>query len=140
MSLVVIATKLSQPFDDVVRLPENDLDPTATKIDWIKWRDIMTEHTDETLKPGDELCVTDSDVLNMTGKQMDEWMNWYHRTWIDDRDQKSMRQITLYWECTNCQQCLSKYWNYSLLKHSQKGIRMRVQSVQANERDRSIRR
>ncbi|PQE21381.1 hypothetical protein CJF30_00008263 [Rutstroemia sp. NJR-2017a BBW] len=93
MSLVVIATKLSQPFDDVVRLPENDLDPSATKIDWIKWRGIMTEHTDETLERGDELCVTDSDVLNMTGKQMDEWMNWYHRTWIDDRDQKMPEQI-----------------------------------------------
>ncbi|PQE33260.1 hypothetical protein CJF32_00003798 [Rutstroemia sp. NJR-2017a WRK4] len=93
MSLVVIATKLSQPFDDVVRLPENDLDPSATKIDWIKWRNIMTEHTDEKLRRGDELCVTDSDVLNMTGKQMDEWMNWYHRTWIDDRDQKMPEQI-----------------------------------------------
>jgi RNA polymerase I-specific transcription initiation factor RRN7 len=91
MSLVVIATKLSQPFDDVVRPPENDLDPSATKIDWIKWRDIMTEHADETLRRGDELSVVDSDVLNMSGKQMDEWMTWYHKTWIDDRDQKSMR-------------------------------------------------
>lgn len=94
MSLVVIATKLSQPFDNVVRLPESDLDPSVTKIDWSKWREIMTEHADGTLKRRDELHVVDSDVLNMTDKQMDDWMTWYHRTWVDDRDQKSMRHKT----------------------------------------------
>ncbi|KAF5874667.1 putative ubiquitin-60s ribosomal protein l40 fusion protein [Botrytis fragariae] len=92
-SLIVIATKLSQPFDDIHRHPESNLDATAAKINWTKWQSIMFDNPAEGLKRGDEIKITDADVFKMTGEQMDDWMNWYHKTWIDDRDQKVPQHI-----------------------------------------------
>ncbi|TGO24549.1 hypothetical protein BPAE_0100g00170 [Botrytis paeoniae] len=92
-SLIVIATKLSQPFDDIHRHPKSNLDATAAKINWTKWHSIMFDNPTEGLKRGDEIKITDADVFKMTGEQMDDWMNWYHKTWIDDRDQKVPQQI-----------------------------------------------
>lgn len=94
-SLIVIATKLSQPFDDIHRHPESNLDATAARINWTKWQSIMFDNPTEGLKRGDEIKITDADVFKMTGEQMDDWMNWYHKTWIDDRDQKGER--ILHW-------------------------------------------
>ncbi|KAF7900230.1 uncharacterized protein EAF01_007532 [Botrytis porri] len=92
-SLIVIATKLSQPFDDIHRHPESNLDATAAKINWTKWQSIMFDNPTEGLKRGDEIKITDADVFKMTGEQMDDWMSWYHKTWIDDRDQKVPQQV-----------------------------------------------
>lgn len=90
ISMIILATKLSHPFDSITRIPESDLDPTALKIDWAKWRKTMGERSSDGLKQGDEIKVTDADVLDMSEKKMDDYLDWYQRTWIDDRDAKSM--------------------------------------------------
>jgi RNA polymerase I-specific transcription initiation factor RRN7 len=89
MSLIVIATKLSHPFDDVERLPETEADPTMVKVDWTIWRKIMAERPTKGLKRGEEIKITDEDVMAMSGKHMDGYLDWYQRTWIDDRNPKS---------------------------------------------------
>ena len=93
MSLIVIATKLSQPFDEVERVPQGETDPTTVKVDWKRWRQLMADTPTKGLKRGEELKVTDTDVVKMSGKQMDDYLNWYQRTWIDDRNPKSMFPI-----------------------------------------------
>ena len=90
MSLIVIVTKLSQPFDDILRSPENDSDPTTMRMNWEKWQEIMAEEPIDGLRRGEEVKDKDVDVLSMTGKKLDDYLDWYQRTWIDDRDQKSM--------------------------------------------------
>jgi RNA polymerase I-specific transcription initiation factor RRN7 len=90
MSLIVIATKLSHPFDDIERVPYSETDPTTVKVDWAKWRKIMAEAPTKGLKRGEEIKITDADVMKMSGKQMDDYLDWYQRTWIDDRNPKSM--------------------------------------------------
>lgn len=90
MCLIVIATKLSQPFDDIVRHPEDDNDPTTVKIDWAKWGEIMTEKKSSGLRRGEEIKITDSDVIGMSDRKIDDYLNWYQRTWTDDKDPKSM--------------------------------------------------
>ncbi len=89
ISLIVVATKLGHPLDDITRIPENDIDPTIVKIDWTKWREIMMNSPSRGLKRGDEITVTDVDVMDMNGKKMDDYLDWYQRTWIDDRAPKS---------------------------------------------------
>ncbi|PSS25675.1 hypothetical protein M430DRAFT_48107 [Amorphotheca resinae ATCC 22711] len=93
MSLIVVATKLSHPFDDIVRYPEDDSDPTIVKIDWSKWQDIMIEKSPAGLKRGEEIKVTDEDVLTMSGKKLDDYLDWYQRTWIDSRAPKMSAEI-----------------------------------------------
>lgn len=99
MSLIIIATKLSHPFDDIVRHPESDSDPTTVKMDWKKWEAIMVDKSQEKLKRGDEIYVEDTEVVNMSEKQMDQYLDWYQRTWIDGTEPKSTfkyRQVKFY--------------------------------------------
>jgi len=93
MSLVVIATKLCHPFDNIVRFPESEADPTTVKIDWQKWTQIMGEKFSDGLARGEEMKITDANVFTMTDHKLDEYLNWYQRTWIDDRDPKSMHSL-----------------------------------------------
>jgi RNA polymerase I-specific transcription initiation factor RRN7 len=89
ISLIIIATKLCQPFDDIARVPESVTDPSGLKLDWETWSDIMTEKLPEGLKRGQEISVTDGDVFKMKGKELDDYLDWYQRTWVDDSDPKS---------------------------------------------------
>lgn len=90
ISLIIIATKLSNPFDDIDRFPESDADPTIVRIDWPKWTRTMEERPSRGLKRGDEIKVTDTDVWSMNAKKIDDYLDWYQRTWVDERDAKSM--------------------------------------------------
>lgn len=89
LSLIVVATKLSQPFDDIPRHPADDSDPTTVKLDWGKWQEIMIEKPQEGLKRGEEIHVQDTDVPAMSEKKMDDYLDWYQRTWIDGSEPKS---------------------------------------------------
>lgn len=89
MCLIVIATKLSQPFDDIVRYPETQSDPTTVRIDWAKWREIMSEKESDGLKRGEEIKITDADIIGMSDKGLDGYLDWYQRTWTTDSDHKS---------------------------------------------------
>ncbi|KIV83293.1 hypothetical protein PV11_05331 [Exophiala sideris] len=92
MSLVVIATKLLFPFDSqtVKRYPRDPNDPMTLRLDWAAWLNAkgrfdkgsekMTEP--DSLKPGSEIHVTDKDVFNMSDKQLDQYMDWFQRSWI----------------------------------------------------------
>lgn len=88
MSLIVIAVKLSQPFDNIARFPESTSDPSLLRLDWQKWVDITKDDEREGLARGTEVQIKDVDVLTMEGKDMDDYLDWFQRTWIDDRDQK----------------------------------------------------
>ena len=89
MCLLVIAVKLYHPFDDITRHVRSLADSTALAIDWETWVDVHSSHslhaTGETyLRRGSEINVTEKDVLNMTGEQMDEYMDWYEKTFVDE--------------------------------------------------------
>ncbi|EHY60316.1 hypothetical protein HRR83_000075 [Exophiala dermatitidis] len=109
MSLVVIATKLLFPFDSqsLRRYPKDPNDPTTLHMDWSSWLhqkqsfdrglgsgpdtgDGATTSSSgdgdghpNSLEPGSEIHVRDSDILNMTDGQLDQYMDWYQRTWIE---------------------------------------------------------
>lgn len=89
ISLVVIATKLSQPFDDIERTPESVTDSSALKIDWMTWVDAMSDPPLEGITHGDAININDENVLKMDENKLDDYLDWYQRTWIDDRDIKS---------------------------------------------------
>lgn len=88
LSLIVIATKLCHPFDDIVRVPESLVDSSALRIDWNAWQDIMHEKPVKGFRKGEHVGVTDADVFEMNDEKLDEYLDWYQRTWIDDRDPK----------------------------------------------------
>lgn len=89
ISLIIIATKLCQPFDAIVRVPESITDPSGLRVDWNTWLKIMTDKPVRGLRRGQEITVADKDVFKMKGKELDDYLDWYQRTWLDDRDPKS---------------------------------------------------
>ena len=86
--LIIIATKLCQPFDDITRVPESITDPTALKINWEVWQKIMKDEPPKGFRKGQQIGVTDSEALQWNEQKLDEYLDWYQRTWIDDRDPK----------------------------------------------------
>ena len=89
MCLLVIAVKLYHPFDDLPRHVRSLADLAALTIDWETWVDARSSHnahaTSEThLERGSEINVTEKDVMNMTGEQLDQYMDWAERFLVDE--------------------------------------------------------
>ena len=87
--LLIIAVKVYHPFDSFARHVRSLADPAALTLDWEIWVDARNPHnvraTGEThLERGSEINVTEQDVMNMTGEQLDDYMDWYERTFVDE--------------------------------------------------------
>lgn len=91
VTLIVIATKLSQPFDDIKRTPISEADASALKMDWDEWRELMKDPPMAGLKRGEEMEVTDDAVMTMDGQKIDDYLDWFQRMWLDDRETKCTR-------------------------------------------------
>lgn len=97
MSVLIIAVKLLYPFSKDLGSVRSMEDPAVLAVDWEAW---VASHQSqvpgaegETLGGrGSEIEVTEDDIMAMTGKQMDEYLDWYERTWVDeDRAQSKLR-------------------------------------------------
>ena len=89
LCLLIIAVKLYHPFDSSIRHVRSLADPAALTIDWDSWVDGQSSRkmhaTGGThLERGSEIHVTENDVMNMAGEQLDEYMDWYERTFVDE--------------------------------------------------------
>lgn len=93
VSLIVIATKLAHPFDNVNRTPDSFSDPSATKIDWSQWVKTTAQEPPRELTRGPAIKITDADVWNLDAEKLDDYLDWYQNTWIDDRDPKISEQM-----------------------------------------------
>ncbi|KAL4866299.1 hypothetical protein BDV12DRAFT_199364 [Aspergillus spectabilis] len=88
ITLIVIATKLLFPFDDIKRHPTSAQEPTVQAIDWNSWTEVQNyfDRRDASagqIGKGKEILVNEGDVLNMTPNQLDEYMDWYENSWLD---------------------------------------------------------
>ena len=89
MCLLIIAVKLYHPFDGSIRHVRSLADPAALTIDWESWVDSRSaskmQATREThLERGSEISVSEKDIMSMTGEQLDQYMDWYERTFVDE--------------------------------------------------------
>ncbi|KAJ6144353.1 hypothetical protein N7470_008248 [Penicillium chermesinum] len=88
MVLVIISTKLLFPFDDILRNPATPKEPSAQAMDWERWAHAQRQfdfhpHADGNIGKEMMIKVSDTDVLNMTANQLDEYMDWYEQSWRD---------------------------------------------------------
>ncbi|KAJ5929098.1 RNA polymerase I-specific transcription initiation factor Rrn7 [Penicillium verhagenii] len=87
--LIVIATKLFFPFDNISRHPATSLEPAAQGIDWQEWMRVQRQfepqkRTEGKIGKEKAIQITDSDVLGMESHQLDQYMDWYETNWLDD--------------------------------------------------------
>ncbi|KAG5217557.1 RNA polymerase I-specific transcription initiation factor [Trichophyton interdigitale] len=94
MCLVIVATKLLFPFDNVKRYPWALNDPSIQVIDWEKWAEAQSAFdrrgiSQGFLTNGAAMQATEMDAMEMTQQQLDEYMDWYDRLWVADKDAKA---------------------------------------------------
>ena len=85
--LLVMATKLIFPFDDIARHPATNNEPATQAMDWQKWMQAQRQfesqkHPDGKLGKEKIIQMTESDVFNMDPSQLDEYMDWYEKSWL----------------------------------------------------------
>ncbi|RKF56304.1 RNA polymerase I-specific transcription initiation factor rrn7 [Golovinomyces cichoracearum] len=85
IGLIVIATKLSQPHDDITREPESELHPTLIKINWKKWVKTMANGR---LEREAEISLNETDIWTMNDRRLDLYLDWFQEIMLDDRDPK----------------------------------------------------
>src|SRR5271170_3129493 len=87
MSLIIVAVKLLFPFDSdtIERYPRSLNEPGAQQLDWNSWVEAQkrfdNRSRDNELQRGQEVEVKDSDIFKMSETQLDQYMDWYQRTW-----------------------------------------------------------
>lgn len=86
MSSLVVAVKTCQRFDGRAYRPCTDAEAATLAIDWTSWQQAFSdgETGPGLLARGEELEITENMVFDMTSTQLDQYMDWYERTWTQD--------------------------------------------------------
>ncbi|KAJ5183312.1 hypothetical protein N7492_000928 [Penicillium capsulatum] len=88
MVVLVIATKLLFPFDGITRYPTTTKEPSTQAMNWEAWMGAQRHFADQIHRNGkigteEAIQLTDKDVLDMKPNQLDEYMDWYEKNWLD---------------------------------------------------------
>ncbi|KAI4250273.1 MAG: hypothetical protein LQ352_005392 [Teloschistes flavicans] len=89
MALLVITVKLYHPFDSIDRHPRSLTEPGTLGIDWDRWCEIQENYdardtAGDKLGRGNEIKVAEADVFKLSGDQIDEYLDWFEKTWVDE--------------------------------------------------------
>ena len=92
ISLLIVAVKLCYPFDAITRCPKSANEPAALRIDWKAWAAIrhgVRSEFGETPGEGSEMGAEERDVFDMSEAQMDHYLSWYEKIWLDEEGRKN---------------------------------------------------
>ncbi|KAL8965131.1 MAG: hypothetical protein Q9183_004012 [Haloplaca sp. 2 TL-2023] len=89
VSLLIISVKLHYPFDTMDIHPHSLSDAATLKVNWDCWCEVQKKHdaietANGKLGRGNEIKVTEEDVSNLSGEQMDEYLDWFEKTWVNE--------------------------------------------------------
>ena len=99
VSLLLIAVKLYHPFNSQPRHGRSLTEFGTLVIDWDSWGKSKIEYaarhqSARSLGRGNEINVNENDIMDMSGEQLDEYLDWYEKTWVkEDSQQSSARRI-----------------------------------------------
>ncbi|KAK5156184.1 hypothetical protein LTS14_005071 [Recurvomyces mirabilis] len=83
MSLLVVATKLLFPVDDIDRYPSSSVDVSALRMDWTAWTNAQSNTSRDEQQPDlaseDAMNYAQKDVLDAAEHQLDQYMDWFER-------------------------------------------------------------
>ncbi|KAK4554024.1 hypothetical protein LTR86_008865 [Recurvomyces mirabilis] len=83
MALLVVATKLLFPVDDIDRYPSSSVDVSALRMDWTAWANaqsnIPRDAEQSALASENAMNYSQKDVLESAEYQLDQYMDWVER-------------------------------------------------------------
>ncbi|KAI7119099.1 hypothetical protein KC352_g33403 [Hortaea werneckii] len=82
MAVVVVATKLLFPFDDIKRYPGSASDLSALSLKWSAWVDLHSQSQEDpkpsgTLSYEQSMSFSQLDAAQAAGERLDEYMDWF---------------------------------------------------------------
>jgi RNA polymerase I-specific transcription initiation factor RRN7 len=92
ITLVVVSVKLLYSLDGVDRPPRNHQDPRSLKVDWDVWQNAMKDRSRKDsahLGRGEEYLVAPNEALTMDKTKLDDFMDWFEKTWTGDGSPQS---------------------------------------------------
>ncbi|KAM5438556.1 hypothetical protein MferCBS31731_004847 [Microsporum ferrugineum] len=94
MSLVIVATRLLFPFDDIKRYPRAPNEPAVQVMDWDRWAEAQSTFDNRGISQGfltntAAMQATEKDAMEMTQQQLDEYMDWYDKLWLAGKETKA---------------------------------------------------
>lgn len=96
IALVVIALKIYHPFDGLDRYSRSITETGILSIDWNIWYDLQTEHeainSAGKIGRGNEMLVNEMNVMEMSDAQLDEYLDWSEKTWVDEESLESRKR------------------------------------------------
>ena len=95
MSLLVVCVKLLYPFDEYRRYPQSAAEPSSVVLDWAQWAKHMDESgkrpkDSQSLSAEELLQMKEKDVFSMNDDMLDQYLDWYQTTWIDERMEEKL--------------------------------------------------
>ena len=91
ISLLIIAVKLSYPFDGVPRVPLSEEDSACACVDWKVWNDLQKDlprspagHSGSRDGAGrSHWDTTPRDIVTLDDEHLDEYLDWFQNTWLN---------------------------------------------------------
>ncbi|KAI6803900.1 hypothetical protein KC332_g14677 [Hortaea werneckii] len=82
MAVVVVATKLLFPFDEIKRYPGSASDLSALSLKWSAWVNLHSKKQEgskpsETLSYAQSMSFSQMDAAQAAGERLDEYMDWF---------------------------------------------------------------
>ena len=90
MSVLIVAVKASQSFDSVECRPRSESEPAALAIDWTIWQPALrtTDPAPDQFSSRRNMFVSEKDVFDMSQAQLDQYLDWHQRMWINESQAK----------------------------------------------------
>jgi RNA polymerase I-specific transcription initiation factor RRN7 len=98
ISLVVVSTKLLYSLDGTERPPETYQDPRYLNLDWDMWQRALESKLGDDpkhLKRGEEYQLSSNGALAADKIKLDDFMDWFEKTWVGDGHPKSKHTLGL---------------------------------------------
>jgi RNA polymerase I-specific transcription initiation factor RRN7 len=82
MGMLVVATKLLFPLDNIKRFPKNPTELSALTMDWAAWSKARVEYNETTkdnarLGYQDAMQMQEKDVIDLSNEKLDDYMDWF---------------------------------------------------------------
>lgn len=92
IALLIIIVKLFYPFDSRPRYPTTVTEPAAAVINWDVWNVTRSRYNGHPKAKGAKsheryLDTTDEDVMRMSERDLDGFMDWFGRTYVGEHEE-----------------------------------------------------
>lgn len=101
----MVATKLAHPFEEDLqrKKPTSLKDPAILNLDWNFWTSVVKSEDRGVKKAkglgglvkGKEIEVKEEDAFRFNGKELDDYLEWYQKTFLDGTDEEQKSEFAI---------------------------------------------